>query len=226
MWGGSVETMSKSLFALAFAGSIMAASAALAQAPTIPMVPPAEVVADLSNRLNIQLSNGGTVVIQLRPDAAPQNVYRIKQLASTGFYNGLSFHRVIPGFMAQGGDPLGNGMGGSKLPDVPAEFNALPHMRGAMAMARSQAPDSANSQFYIMLSADLKLDKNYTVIGRVISGMDAVDRIAVGEPPAEPTRVVRAWIDAPLPAMAAAPAPTAEGPHTTEPAKPEAAPAQ
>ncbi len=218
--------MTKSLFALAFAGSILAATASSAQVPAIPMVPPAEVVADLSNRLHLELSNGGTVVVQLRPDAAPQNVYRIKQLASTGFYNGLSFHRVIPGFMAQGGDPLGTGLGGSKLPDVPAEFNALPHMRGVMAMARSQEPDSANSQFYIMLSADLKLDKNYTVIGRVVSGMDVVDRIAVGEPPAEPTRIVRAWIDAPLPAPAAAPAPAPEGPPASEPAKPEAAPAQ
>ncbi len=213
--------MSRLLISLAFAGFAMASAApSMAQAPAAAptLAAPAEVVADLSNRLNIQLSNGKTVVIQLRPDVAPQNVYRIKQLASSGFYNGLSFHRVIPGFMAQGGDPLGTGAGGSKLPDVPAEFNALPHMRGVMAMARSEDPNSANSQFYIMLSADLSLDRRYTVIGRVIAGMDAVDGIAVGEPPADPTRIVRAWIDGPLPApVAAAPA---------EPAKEEAAAAQ
>lgn len=213
--------MSKSLVAFAFAGlSIASAMPLAAQAPTVSLVAPADVAANPANRLNIQLSNGGTVVIQLRPDVAPQNVYRIQQLTSSGFYNGLSFHRVISGFMAQGGDPEGTGAGGSKLPDVPAEFNALPHMRGAMAMARSENPDSANSQFYIMLSADLSIDRKYTVIGRVVSGMDAVDRIAVGEPPASPTTIVRAWLDGPLPAPAHTAAPAAESP------KPEAEPAQ
>lgn len=213
--------MSKSLVAFVFAGlSIASAMPLAAQAPTVSLVAPADVAANPANRLNIQLSNGGTVVIQLRPDVAPQNVYRIQQLTSSGFYNGLSFHRVISGFMAQGGDPEGTGAGGSKLPDVPAEFNALPHMRGAMAMARSENPDSANSQFYIMLSADLSIDRKYTVIGRVVSGMDAVDRIAVGEPPASPTTIVRAWLDGPLPAPAQTAAPAAESP------KPEAEPAQ
>lgn len=213
--------MSKSLVAFVFAGlSIASAMPLAAQAPTVSLVAPADVAANPANRLNIQLSNGGTVVIQLRPDVAPQNVYRIQQLTSSGFYNGLSFHRVISGFMAQGGDPEGTGAGGSKLPDVPAEFNALPHMRGAMAMARSENPDSANSQFYIMLSADLSIDRKYTVIGRVVSGMDAVDRIAVGEPPASPTTIVRAWLDGPLPAPAQTAAPSAESP------KPEAEPAQ
>ena len=213
--------MSKSLVAFVFAGlSIASAMPLAAQAPTVSLVAPADVAANPANRLNIQLSNGGTVVVQLRPDVAPQNVYRIQQLTSSGFYNGLSFHRVISGFMAQGGDPEGTGAGGSKLPDVPAEFNALPHMRGAMAMARSENPDSANSQFYIMLSADLSIDRKYTVIGRVVSGMDAVDRIAVGEPPASPTTIVRAWLDGPLPAPAQTAAPAAESP------KPEAEPAQ
>ncbi len=217
--------MSKSLFALAFAAlSMTAAVPSSAQAPAVSMVAPADVAANPANRLNFQLSNGGTVVIQLRPDVAPQNVYRIQQLTASGFYNGLTFHRVIPGFMAQGGDPDGTGAGGSKLPDVAAEFNPLPHMRGAMAMARSQDPNSANSQFYIMLSADLSIDRKYTVIGRVVSGMDAVDRIAVGEPPADPTKIVRAWLDGPLPAPAVQPA--TEAPAAEEPVKTDAAPAQ
>jgi cyclophilin family peptidyl-prolyl cis-trans isomerase len=101
---------------------------------------------------------------------------------------------VIPGFMAQGGDPKGTGEGGSELPDLKAEFNSLPHLRGTMAMARSQDSDSANSQFYIMFAPRSSLDNNYTVIGRVIAGMDVVDRIAVGEPPEEPTKIVRATV--------------------------------
>jgi cyclophilin family peptidyl-prolyl cis-trans isomerase len=182
--------------------------------PAAPLtwIAPSEVAADPANRLNLQLSNGGTVVVQLRPDVAPQHVYRIQQLASAGFYNGLAFHRVIPGFMAQGGDPQGTGQGGSQMPDLKAEFSKLPHLRGVMAMARAQSPDSANSQFYIMLSAGLTLDNKYTVLGRVLSGMDVVDRIAVGEPPADPTKIVRAWIDGPLPAA--------------PPATPETAPAE
>jgi peptidylprolyl isomerase len=113
-------------------------------------------------------------------------------LTRLGFYDGVVFHRVIPGFMAQGGDPTGTGEGGSKLPDLKAEFNSLPHLRGTVAAARTQDPDTANSQFYIMFGPKASLDHNYTVFGRVVAGMDAVDRIAPGEPPAEPTKVVHA----------------------------------
>lgn len=105
-------------------------------APTLPINAPAEVVADASNQLTLELSNGGRVVVQLRPDAAPLMVQRVKTLATQGFYNGLTFHRVIPGFMAQGGDPKGDGTGGSPLPDVKAEFNALPHLRGSVSTLR------------------------------------------------------------------------------------------
>ncbi len=169
----------------------------------------------------LDLSNGGRVSIQLRPDAAPSHVERIKALTRSGFYNGLSFHRVIEGFMAQGGDPAGTGAGQSDLPDLAAEFNDLPHLRGTVAMARTQDPNSANSQFYIMFVPRMAMDRDYTVFGRVVSGMDAVDRIARGEPPAQPTRIVRASIgsdNVPPPtaaeiaaANAPAPAPTQAG---------------
>ena len=140
----------------------------------------------------LDLSNGGRVSIQLRPDAAPNHVERVKALTRSGFYNGLSFHRVIEGFMAQGGDPAGNGQGESSLPDLNAEFNDLPHLRGAVAMARTQDPNSANSQFYIMFVPRLSMDRDYTVFGRVVSGIAFVDAIARGEPPPDPTRIVRA----------------------------------
>ena len=156
------------------------------------------------NTLNIQLSSGGVVSIQLRPDKAPNSVERVKTLATRNFYDGTTFHRVIEGFMAQGGDPKGTGEGGSDLPNLKAEFNDLPHVRGAMAMARAEAEDSANSQFYIMLAPNLSLDRKYTVIGRVIAGMAYVDTIEKGEPPAHPTKVVHAWVGAP-PADAATP---------------------
>jgi len=200
--------MRKSLMLLPFLGLAHIAATPAAEKPALPIIPPAEIAADPSNRLNIELSSGGTVVIQLRPDAAPNHVHRIQQLSASGFYNGLTFHRVIPGFMAQAGDPQGTGAGGSKLPNVAAEFNSLPHMRGVVSMARSDAPDSANSQFFIVLAPTMRLDKKYTAFGRVISGMQYVDGIAPGEPPAEPTKIVRMWIDGPVPA--AAPAQTAE----------------
>jgi peptidylprolyl isomerase len=146
------------------------------------------------NTLNLDLSTGGRVVIQLRPDAAPNHVERIKTLARQGFYNGLIFHRVIEGFMAQGGDPTGDGTGGSPLPDLAAEFSPLPHVRGVVSAARAEDKDSANSQFFIMFSPRLSLDKKYTVFGRVVSGMEYVDRIERGEPPANPTRIVRASV--------------------------------
>jgi peptidylprolyl isomerase len=188
--------MLKRLFALSFlAVSLVAAKPAVEPpAPALSINPPAEIAADPNNKLSLELSNGGTVVIILRPDAAPNTVERVRTLVREGFYDGTIFHRVIPGFMAQGGDPTGTGEGGSKLPDLKAEFNSLPHLRGTIAAARAESPDSANSQFYIMFGPKVLLDHKYTVFGRVISGMDAVDRIAVGEPPAEPTKIVHATI--------------------------------
>jgi peptidylprolyl isomerase len=189
-----------------FAGMFMASTLAAAQ---VPAGPPA---LDPENTLLLDLSSGGRVAIQLRPDAAPAHVERMKTLARRGFYNGLIFHRVIEGFMAQGGDPKGDGTGGSDLPDLKAEFNRLPHVRGALAAARAEEPDSANSQFYIMLVPRLAMDGKYTVYGRVVSGMNFVDAINRGEPPADPTRILQASIaadnrPAPLSAPVAAPAP-------------------
>ena len=208
--------MRKALFALPFmALALVAAKDSPPAAPALTVVPPAAIAADPANKLTLELSNGGKVVILLRPDAAPNHVQRIQQLVQRGFYNGTVFHRVIPGFMAQGGDPKGTGEGGSDLPDLKAEFNSLPHLRGTFAMARADNVDSANSQFYIAYGPKVALDKNYTVLGRVIAGMDAVDKIAVGEPPAEPTKIVRASLEA-APVVAAAPAaepaPTAQEP--------------
>ena len=198
-------------------------------APPVSMIAPAAVAADPANRWTIELSTGTKVVLQLRPDVAPQHVYRIQQLTTQGFYNGLAFHRVIPGFMAQGGDPQGTGQGGSTLPDLAAEFSDLPHLRGVLSMARADAPNSANSQFFIVLAPTFKLDHKYTALGRVVEGMMAVDGIAVGEPPAEPTRIVRASIGGPLPApppaAAAVPAAPVAAPIAPAPAEAvEAAP--
>jgi len=205
--------MRKSLFALPLLGlALIAAKPARPTAPVITHSAPAAVAADPANRINIELSSGGTVVIQLRPDVAPNHVYRIQSLAAQGFYNGLAFHRVIPGFMAQGGDPRGNGSGGSTLPNITAEFSGLPHMRGVMAMARTADDlNGGNSQFFIMLSAGMALDKKYTIFGRVISGMQFVDGIAVGEPPEAPTKMVRVWLDGPVPA------PPAVAPNLAQP---------
>ena len=178
----------------AFSLTAAAQPAATVQQP-LPINPPAEVSADPANRMTLQLSNGGTVVIQLRPDAAPTHVDRVKALVRQGFYDGTVFHRVVPGFMAQGGDPTGTGEGGSPLPDLKAEFNSLPHLRGTVAAARTaDSTDTANSQFYIMFAPNGSLNGQYTVFGRVVSGMDAVDKIAVGEPPAEPTKIVKATL--------------------------------
>ena len=187
---------SKVLFALPLAAfALIAAKPAPFVPPPMPsMAAPAQVAADPANRLTLQLSNGGTVVIQLRPDLAPNHVARIQALVRQGFYNGLTFHRVIPGFMAQGGDPKGTGEGGSTMPDLKAEFTEMPFLRGTVAAARADADDSANSQFFIMFMPNRGLEDNYTVFGRVISGMDAVDKIAPGEPPAEPTKIVSAHL--------------------------------
>ncbi len=150
------------------------------------------------NVLMLELENG-RIFIEMFPDVAPAHVQRIRALASQGFYDGVIFHRVIPGFMAQGGDPTGTGTGGSDLPDLPAEFSPIPHRKGILSMARSRSPNSANSQFFIMLADGppgggnwSQLDGNYTVWGRVIDGMEFVEEIAAGEPPADPTVIVRA----------------------------------
>jgi peptidylprolyl isomerase len=135
---------------------------------------------------------GGDVVIKLRPDLAPQHVARIKELAEEGFYDGVVFHRVIPGFMAQGGDPTGTGMGGSGKPDLPAEFSREPHVRGVASMARAQNPNSANSQFFIVFDDARFLDNQYTVWGQVTEGMEHVDALPKGEPPREPGKIVKA----------------------------------
>jgi len=189
----------KALCALPFAALalIAAAPAPQATAPAMPsLAAPADVAANPANKLTLELSNGGTVVVQMRPDLAPNHVERIQTLVRRGFYNGLTFHRVIDGFMAQGGDPKGVGTGGSDLPDLQAEFNGLPHVRGAVSAARTEQPNTANSQFFIMLSPHLTLDGEYTVFGRVIGGMNFVDAIEKGEPPANPTRILQASIAA------------------------------
>ena len=131
----------------------------------------------------------GTVTIALRPDLAPKHVERIKTLAREGFYDGIVFHRVIEGFMAQTGCPQGTGTGGSKLGNLDAEFNAEPHVRGVCSMARSQNPNSANSQFFICFGDAGFLDKQYTVWGKVIEGMDNVDKIKRGEPVQNPDKI-------------------------------------
>ena len=147
-----------------------------------------------SDRLTLSLSTGGDVVIKLRPDLAPGHVERITELASSGFYDGVVFHRVIPGFMAQGGDPTGTGFHGSDRPNLKAEFSDEPHVRGVASMARSNDPDSANSQFFIVFDDARFLDGQYTVWGEVESGMEHVDALPVGEPPREPGRIVKATV--------------------------------
>ena len=147
-----------------------------------------------ANTLTLSLSTGGDVVIRLRPDLAPGHVERIATLAREGFYDGVTFHRVIPGFMAQGGDPTGTGMSGSKLPDLKAEFSNEPHVRGTASMARAQSPNSANSQFFICFDDAGFLDRQYTVWGNVESGMEHVDALPVGEPPREPGKIVKATV--------------------------------
>ncbi|MFL2798160.1 MAG: peptidylprolyl isomerase [Paracoccaceae bacterium] len=155
---------------------------------------------DLENVILIELKDG-TVKIELLPDVAPQHCDRMKDLARSGAYNNVVFHRVIEGFMAQTGDVAnGNaekdfnlsmaGTGGSNLPNLPAEFSKLPHERGTIGAARSQSPDSANSQFFINFSDNNFLNGQYTVYGRVVEGMEFVDAISRGEPPANPDRMI------------------------------------
>ena len=137
---------------------------------------------------------GRDVVIKLRPDLAPGHVARITELAGEGFYDGVVFHRVIPGFMAQGGDPTGTGTSGSSKPNLKAEFSAEPHVRGVCSMARTSDPNSANSQFFICLDDASFLDGQYTVWGEVVEGMDHVDALPKGEPPRNPGKIVKATV--------------------------------
>jgi len=143
---------------------------------------------DPENTLIVEIPHG-RVVIKLRPDVAPGHVARIKELAREGFYDGTPFHRVIDGFMAQGGDPTGTGTGGSDKPNLKAEFSDVPHKRGTASMARAMSPDSANSQFFICFEDCSFLDGQYTVWGEVVEGMDAVDKIKRGEPVQNPDRI-------------------------------------
>ncbi len=134
----------------------------------------------------------GDVTIRLRPDLAPNHVQRISELANEGFYDGVVFHRVIPGFMAQGGDPTGTGTSGSSKPNLKQEFSNAPHVRGVCSMARTSNPDSANSQFFICFDDATFLDGQYTVWGEVTDGMDLIDALPKGEPPRSPGKIVKA----------------------------------
>lgn len=146
-------------------------------------------IKDPENTLLLQLKDG-TVVIELKPDVAPNHVKRLKELTRKGFYNGVVFHRVIDGFMAQTGDPTGTGSGGSDLPDLKAEFNSMKHITGTVSMARAGSPDSANSQFFICFKPASFLDGQYTAFGQVIAGMEFVNKITRGEPPANPDKII------------------------------------
>jgi peptidylprolyl isomerase len=165
------------LAALAATGLVLASTPVWAASP--------------DNTLVLETSKG-KVTIELRPDLAPKHVAQIKTLVGQHFYDGIIFHRVIDGFMAQTGDPTGTGMGGSELPDIPAEFSKTHFGRGTVGMARAQNPNSANSQFFIMFADGSFLDGQYTVWGEVTDGMDVVDKINRGEPPANPDKIVKA----------------------------------
>jgi len=195
--------------------------------------------ADKKDLIYLDLKDG-RVVIETLPQVAPKHVARIKELVKSGFYDGLVFHRVIEGFMAQTGDPTGTGQGGSQLPNLKAEFNAMPHVRGSVSMARTDDPDTANSQFFIVFYPRFALDRHYTNFGRVIGGMPYVDAIERGEPPEHPTKILQASLasdnrpqvlpapEAPPPSLTApAPAPAAPvaAPATPPKPKPAARPA-
>ncbi|MCB1650919.1 MAG: peptidylprolyl isomerase [Alphaproteobacteria bacterium] len=190
--------------------------------------------ANPADTLHLELSTGGTVTIELLPDRAPAHVERIQKLTKDGFYDGIIFHRVIEGFMAQTGDPTGTGMGGSDEPDLPAEFTDYQYKRGTVGAARSNSPNSANSQFFICFTDTgcSFLTGQYTVWGQVTEGMEHVDAIARGEPPATPDKIVKAWIGeaqgdeakaedveaAPEAEIDATPAEDAPAEHSEEPA--------
>ena len=207
--------MLKTIFTAAASLAILSAPAAVAAQEEAPAAPRTyapinyNLSEDTENIWVLDLSNGERISIRLMPGWAPSHVDRIKTLTRQGFYDGVIFHRVIDGFMAQGGDPTGTGQGGSELPDLEAEFNPMPHVRGTLSMARAADEDSANSQFFIVFYPRFSLDKRYTNFGRVIDNMAGVDAITRGEPPANPTRIVQASLasdNRPVPA----PAPVAQ----------------
>jgi peptidylprolyl isomerase len=235
--------MNRRTFAALISGFLAALSLSAAPAlakPKPPVTPPPVPITvavdpdpshDPDDVLVLDLSNGGRILIRMMPQWAPGHIERIKTLTKQGFYNGVIFHRVIEGFMAQTGDPTGTGTGGSSLPDLKAEFNKAPHVRGTVSMARTEQPDSANSQFFIVFYPRFALDNRYTNFGRVISGMDAVDAIERGEPPANPTKVVQAsllsegkpkpaYVPPAPPAPVLAPAPVPAPAPAVVPAKP------
>lgn len=176
--------MKKLLFTLGSILIMTAASATVAKA------------ADPENTILMEISSGGTVVMELKPDVAPKHVERIKKLAREGFYDGIIFHRVIDGFMAQTGDPTGTGTGGSKYGDLPAEFNNENFGRGTVGMARASSPDSANSQFFVCFEDCSFLNGQYTVFATVTEGMDFIDAVKKGEPPANPDKIVKMQVQA------------------------------
>ena len=172
--------------------------------------------AELDDIWVLDLSNGERVKIRLMDEWAPNHVERIKTLTREGFYDGIIFHRVIDGFMAQGGDPTGTGQGGSQLPDLKEEFNPMPHVRGTVSMARAAEEDSANSQFFIVFYPRFSLDKRYTNFGRVIENMAGVDTINRGEPPSQPTRILQASLASDNKPKPEAPAPQVESDITAD----------
>ena len=171
--------MKKLLLALFLIPTLALSQIALGQTSTAPTAS-TKIKTTEAPKATITMENGGKIEIEFFPEVAPKHVKNFITLANKGFYNGLTFHRVIPGFMAQGGDPSGNGTGGPGY-SVPAEFNNKPHLRGTLAMARSSDPDSAGSQFYICFAAQPSLDHNYTVFGQVTKGMEVVDNIKMGD---------------------------------------------
>lgn len=218
-----IKTLFTSLAACAamLAPSLASAQDAAAQPQRqIPITANYDATMDPENILYLDLSSGERVAIRLVPEWAPGHVERIKTLTRQGFYDGIIFHRVIDGFMAQTGDPTGTGTGSSQMPDLKAEFNRLPHVRGSVSMARAAEEDSANSQFFIVFYPRFSLDQNYTNFGRVISNMAAVDAIERGQPPANPTRILQASIAAdgkpqamPAPVVLPQQAPEISGPE-------------
>ena len=170
---------------------LIAALALAALTLSTPTEAPAVELENPENTLVIELKSGGEIYVEMLPQVAPKHVERIRTLAGQGFYDGVVFHRVIDGFMAQTGDPTGTGRGGSDLPDLPAEFSNVPFERGTVGMARTPDPNSANSQFFIMLAQGAFLNGEYTVWGQVIDGMEHVDGLTRGEPPADPSVMAR-----------------------------------
>jgi peptidylprolyl isomerase len=179
--------------ALVLACSVAACGQSTAPNLNASVAAPAPAANDPANTVIMELKTG-RVTLRLRPDLAPKHVERFKMLVNEGFYNGLKWHRVIPGFMAQSGDPKGNGTGGSKYPDVPAEFTPTPFERGTLGAARSGSPNSANSQFFICFTHSPSLNGEYTVFGQVVDGMIHVDQIAKGEPPPKPDIIVKMYM--------------------------------